>query len=169
MVCGSFFDTRCICYSSFSSQLLLIIQRLQWRTHACAASSIRLFVFAMTLTQLILFARQDLCQRMLALRHYLDALASFPRRSTNRPTYVLNVKCRITVREVGIVHQRTFLPSCLHPPQEDRFIMSSQVGMPSLSFPRKCHPLFFIAVNCTFYVQTSAEQAGSPVQLRQAR
>ena len=41
----------------------------------------------------------------MALRHYL---AQFPRRFPNRQTYVLHVKCRKYVREVGMRHHAAF-------------------------------------------------------------
>ena len=117
----------------------------------------------MTLTSSIQFARKALRQRKMAHRHYLDPLAPFPRRSPNRPTYVLHAKCRITVREVGIVHHADFSSYCLRPPQEGRILMTSHVPMPPLSFPRKHHSLFLTAVNSTFYVQTPAGRAESQV------
>ena len=37
---------------------------------------------------------------------------------------------------------RSFLPTCLRPPQEGRIIGPPQVAMPTLSIPRTCNPLF---------------------------
>ena len=44
----------------------------------------------------------------MALQHYLDPLAPFPRRTSSRPTYVLLAKRRITAGVVAIAHHAVF-------------------------------------------------------------
>ena len=64
---------------------------------------------------------------------------------------------------------RSFLPSCLRPPQEGRIIGPPHVAMPTLSIPRTCNPLFPTAVNSAFYEPTSAGRAGTADGLPQLR
>ena len=58
---------------------------------------------------------------------------------------------------------RSFLPSCLRPPQVGGILKPPHVAMPTLSIPRTCNPLFPIAINSTFYEQASAGRAGTSV------
>ena len=105
----------------------------------------------------------------MALQHYLDALASFPRRTSSRPTYVLLAKRRITTRVVAIAHHAVVFTICLRLPRESRILGPPHVAMPTLSIPRTCNPLFPKAVNSTFYEQTSAGRAGTADGLPQLR
>ena len=132
-----FFDTGWICHSPLSSQLLLTIQKLLWRTHASAASSTCLFVFVMTLILLILITRKALHQRTMSLRHYLDPLARFSRRSSNRPTYVLHVKCRISVREIDIVHNAVFFTTLRAPASRSRNPQASALSYANAVYSAK--------------------------------